>query len=201
VATSDVSIANSALSKIGGGSIIALTDDTPAGIAVNARYANVRDAELRRHVWRFAVKRASLAALTTTPAFGYALEYQLPADCLRLLVAGKFAPGLNLSEFRWGVDDLDYTIEGRKILTDIGAPLYIRYVYRVTDPTQFDPAFAEAFASRLGYELCTTLTDSTTRKDMAKADYKDAIREAIKANALEQPPQALADDSWLASRV
>ena len=201
MAISDVSIANSALSKIGGGSIIALTDDTPAGIAINARYANVRDAELRRHVWRFSVKRAALAALGTTPTFGYDYEYQLPSDCLRVLVAGETAPGLNMAEFRDGSDDLDYTIEGRKILTNISAPLYLRYVYRVTDPTQFDPAFAEAFAARLGYEVCTALSDSTSRKEMAKQDYKDAIREAVRANALEQPATVLPDDSWLASRA
>jgi hypothetical protein len=201
VAQSDVSIANSALSKIGAGSIIALTDNTPQGTAVNARYAAIRDAELRRHVWRFSVKRASLAALNTTPVFGYTYEYQLPSDCLRVLTVGQNAPGLNLSEFRDSVDDLDYTIEGRKILTEYTSPLYVRYVYRVEDPTQFDPAFAEAFAARLGYELATALSDSTSRKEQAGADYKESIREAIRANALEQPAMTLPDDSWLASRA
>jgi hypothetical protein len=200
VALSDVSIANSALSKIGAGSIIALTDDTPAGYAVNARYAAIRDAELTRHVWRFSVKRAALSALSSTPSFGYAYEYQLPTDCLRLIVAGQSSPGLDVSEFRSAADNLDYTIEGRKILTDYPAPLYIRYVYRATDPTQFDNAFAEAFASRLAYELSTALSDSTSRKEAAWADYQAALRDAVRANALQQPAQYLADDSWLASR-
>lgn len=193
-------MANRALSKIGAGSIIALIDDTPAGNAVNAAYAQVRDAELTRHVWRFSVKRAALAALGTTPAFGYAKEYQLPDDCLRLLVAGQSAPGLDVAEYRNGADMLDYTVEGRKILTGITATLYIRYVARIEDPTQWDAAFAEAFAARLAYELCHVLSDSTSRKEQAWNDYRAAIREGLRANAMQQPPQALPDDSWMAAR-
>ena len=200
MALSDVSIANSALSKIGAGSIIALTDDTPAGRAVLARYAVVRDAELTRHVWRFSVKRASLAALVSTPVFGYSYEYQLPDDCLRVLVVGQSAPGLDMTDIRDGVDTLDYTIEGRKILTEYGAPLYLRYVARIDDPTQFDYSFAEALASRLGYELTTVLSDSTSRKEAAWADYQSALRDAVRSNALQQPAQAIPDDSWLVGR-
>lgn len=200
MALSDVGIANSALSKIGAGAIIALTDDTPAGRAVLARYAAVRDAELTRHVWRFSIKRTSLAALSSTPVFGYTYEYQLPDDCLRVLVAGQSSPGLDTSEYRDGTDTLDYTIEGRKILTEYGAPLYLRYVYRAEDPTQFDNAFAETFAARLAYELVTALSDSTSRKEMAWADYQSALRDAVRSNALQQPAQSLPDDSWIAVR-
>ncbi len=200
MALSDVGIANSALSKIGAGSIIALTDDTPAGRAVLARYAVVRDAELTRHVWRFSIKRAALAALAGSPTFGYTYHYAFPADCLRLLVVGESAPGLDLSEYRSGSDTLDYTVEGREILTEYGAPLYIRYVYRVEDPTLFDNAFAEALSARLAYELVTALSDSTSRKEAAWADYQSALRDAVRSNALQQPAQAIPDDSWLSVR-
>lgn len=200
MALSDVSLANSALSKIGGGKIMALTDNTPQGILVNARFAAVRDAELTRNVWRFSVRRTSLAALSTAPSFGYLYQYQLPTDCLRLIVAGQEAPGLDTQEFRSDVDNLDYTIEGRNILTNLASPLYIRYVTQVTDPTLFDNSFAEAFASRLAYELATALSDSSSRKEAAWTDYQFALRDARRVNALQQPPQHLADDSWLASR-
>jgi len=200
VAVSDVSIANGALSRIGAGRITAFTDDTAAGREVNARYAYVRDAELTRHRWRFSLARASLAASATAPTFGFTYAYELPADCLRLVSAGEAAPGVNLSELRDALDAQDYVLEGRRILTDYAAPLKIRYIRQVTDPTQFDAAFVEALSARLAYELATALADSTSRKEVAWGDYQAALREAIRSNALQVPADPLPDDSWLMAR-
>lgn len=200
MAVSDVSIANGALSRIGAGQIVSFADDTAAGREVNRRYEHIRDAELRRHVWSFAKTRTTLAKLGTDPDFGYACQYQLPADCLRILSIGESASGLYPDEFRDSIDRRDYVIEGRRLLTDYSSPLKVRYIQRVTDPTQFDPAFVEAFSARLAYELATPLQDSTSRKEMAWADYKQALREAVRANAIELPAEVVSDDTWLAAR-
>lgn len=199
MATSEVQIANAALIKLGAGRITAFTDDHEHARIMGERYPLVRDAELTRHVWRFAVGRDELAALADAPAFGYAYQYQVPTDFLRLISAGDYAPGLDMAEIRGGLDMEDYTIEGRLILTDYPAPLSIRYVRKVTDVSQFDPAFCEALASRLAYETALKIADSTSTKEQAGADYKAAIREAIRANVLQLPAQRIPDNSWIVS--
>lgn len=201
MAVSNVSIANGALSKIGAGQIVSFDDETAAARELTRRFDTIRDAELRRHVWSFAKARDSLAKLAEAPAFGFSYQYNLPADFLRLLSAGEFSPGLNLDEYRDSIDREDYTIEGRRILTDYDSPLKIRYIRQVTDPTQFDPAFVEALSARLAYELAIPLADSGPRKEEAWADYKQALREAARANAIEIPAKAVDDDTWLRGRL
>jgi hypothetical protein len=200
-ALSDVAIANLALTKLGEARIISFSDDTKAARAVAAVYDLLRDAELRRRKWRFTIKRTQLPALAVSPEFGYAYAYQIPADCLSILSVGDVAPGVDLSDYRTGLDMELYSIEGRAILTDLPAPLKLRYKARVTDATQFDAAFVQAFASRLAYELAEDLTQSAAKKQAAGEDYKLAVREAVAANAIEVAPTPIPDDSWLLSRI
>lgn len=200
-AVSDVAIANRALTKLGEARIISFGDDTKAARAIAASYYILRDAELRRRKWRFSIKRVALPALTSSPPFGYAYEYQLPADCIGILSVGDFAPGVDLSDYRVGLDTELYSLEGRVIRTDLPAPLSLRYKARVTDPTQFDLAFVEAFACRLAADLAEDLTQSTAKKQAALQDYTLAIREAVAANAIEVAPTPLVDDAWILSRL
>lgn len=197
---SDVAIANLALTKLGEARIVSFGDDTKAARAITAIYEMTRDAELRRRKWRFALKRASLPALASSPEFGYAYAYQLPADCLSILSVSDVAPGADLSDYRTGIDMGLYSLEGRQLLTDLGAPLGLRYKARITDPSQFDIAFVAAFASRLAYELAEDLTQSVQKREQAAADYKVALREAVAANAIEVAPEPMPDSSWLLSR-
>ena len=85
--TSEVDICNLALQRLGARTISALTDDNTSARACNRVYEHARDAEIRSHPWNFARARTSLAALSTAPTFGYAAQYQLPADFIRLLPA------------------------------------------------------------------------------------------------------------------
>ena len=197
---SQVEIANRALTKLGAARIISFADDNKQSRSVNSMFNVVRDAELRAHLWSFTIKRDSLPALTTTPAWGYDYEYQLPPDCLRLLEVDDIYPGPNLDDYR-NANTQEFTIEGRKILTNKNAPLKIRYVSRVADTTQWDATFVEAFACRLAMEMCEDLTQSNSKKESVKDDYDTAIMMAIRANAIELPPQDLPDDSWVMSRL
>jgi hypothetical protein len=197
---SQVEIANRALTKLGAARIISFADDNKQSRSVNSMFNVVRDAELRAHLWSFTIKRDSLPALTTTPAWGYDYEYQLPPDCLRLLEVDDIYPGPNLDDYR-NANTQEFTIEGRKILTNKDAPLKIRYVSRVADTTQWDATFVEAFACRLAMEMCEDLTQSNSKKESVKDDYNTAIMMAIRANAIELPPQDLPDDSWVMSRL
>ena len=108
--------------------------------------------------------------------------------------------GMDLTDYR-GFSTREFCIEGRKILTNLGAPLNVQYVTRVTDPTLFSAPFYRALGCRLAVDLCESLTQSDTKQTKADGKYKESIREAVRANAIELPPEHLADDEWITSRL
>lgn len=183
--TSRVEICNRALDKLGAAPITSLEDDTKSARACARMFDAVRDAELRDHKWNFALARTELPALAEAPTFGYARQFQLPGDCLKVVAVHPRA---------------DWKIEGRKVLTDQAAPLRMTYVKQASDPSEFDSLFVEAFAARLASELCESLTQSNTKKRMALEDYSQSIRRARRADAIEGTPDALEETSWIRSR-
>lgn len=199
---SEIDICNTALTKLGATTIISLADDDPKATVMNLRYPLVRDAELRRRRWKFSLRRASLPAMSDAPAFGFARQFRLPTDplCLRVIQVGEFHVGLDLSDYRGSPNEM-YSIEGTRLLTNFAAPLKLRYIAQVTDSTQFDAAFVEALASRLAYECCERITQSSSKKSDCLVDYKMAVKEATLSNALESAPSHPADDTWMMSRL
>lgn len=203
-AVSDVAIGRIALSKIGDATAIVSFDDaTKAAAEIKKRYVFVRDAELRRRKWRFSLTRTTLAAVANPDPdpSPYARAFELPADCLKVISVGDYAAGGSYIDLNTAYDTAEYKIEGRRILTDYEAPLTLRYVKRITDPTLFDSAFIESFAARLAYEIALPITQLRSVKDDAWSDYVVSVREAVKANAIEVAPEQTNDDSWLQSRA
>ena len=195
-----IQVANRALTKLGAARITSLSDDNKQARAINSCFEDLRDDELRAHRWSFAIKRTSLAALTTAPAFGYTYQYALPSDFLRLDMVNDEYPAAIMDNYI-GSEYTDWVLEGDVLLTDLGAPLPIRYVAQVTDPTVWDINFREALASRIAYEICEDLTQSDTKKQFAMQDYKRAITQAIRSNSIERAPVMPPDDQWVISRI
>lgn len=186
-ATSEVSIANLALQKLGAARVTSLTDDNSAEArACNACYAALRDRELRAHAWNFSIKRQILAPDATAPVFDYAYAFTKPSDCLRILPPNTRA--------------LDWHYEGNKILTNDGDTLNLRYISQVTDPAQFDAMFVETLASRMAWHMAEELTQSNTKKADALRDYRLSVSEARRANAFEQISSDPPVDEWVAAR-
>lgn len=187
---SDVSICNRGLQKLGAGRIVSLTENSTNARECAACYEELRDAELRAHTWGFAIKRVQLAADTSAPVFGPANSFTLPADFLRLLPVDP--EDLTNSE--------DWRIEGRKLLTNDSAPLNLRYIYQCEDANEMDALFRESLASRIAYELCEKITQSNQKKQAAANDYKRAINEAKRVNAIEKEAEESPEDTWVSVR-
>lgn len=196
---SDVEVINACAIKLGQDTITSRSDEVKLARVTDARFDAIRDAELRRHTWAFSVKRDSLSALATEPAYGYAYEYQLPTDCLRPLQVGQYDVA-SLADYRGGSDEAPFAIEGRKLLTNEPAPLRLRYVRKATTVGEWDSSFKEALASRLAYECCEAITGSISKKEDAWRDYTIALNEAQMASAMETPSQPVADDTWIRGR-
>lgn len=197
---SQVNIVNRALSRLGVARLTSMGDANEQARLASEIWDVTRDAELRSRRWNFAIKRASLAALVTTPTWGFDNEYQLPADFLMLLEIPDAWAAAGLTDYR-NQEEVPFRIEGQKILTDLDAPLDIRYMASITDTGTWDSTFCEVMACRLAMEMCEQLTQSNTKFQLLQAAYKDAVRVAQRANAFENPPQPLPDDSWILSRL
>lgn len=198
---SSTDIANRALQKLGSARIMALTDPGRNATECALCYPLLRDAELRRHPWSFAMRRGVLPAddAFDGPAFGYARAFTLPSDCLRL-VEIEGASAWDASDYR-GVSSPPWRIEGGRVVTDAEAPLNIRYLAREEDTARFDPCFVEVLVARMAAELAEPLTQSLQKKQMALSEYRDVIREARRINAIEGPTQVPPDDSWIMGRL
>lgn len=178
---------NSALQRVGATTILSLSDNSPEARACSVAYDSNRRDELRKHPWNFAIKRAVLAPDTTAPAFDYTYAFTLPTDCVRLL--------------RPATPDLDWQVEGGKILTNDSNTLYLRYVADITDPTLWDPSFYNVVAGALAIDICERLTQSNTKKQLLIQQYQDDVRTARRMNAFESGPKDAADDDWWIARL
>ena len=176
------------------------TPDTENGRTIANAFPIARDKLLRTYRWVFAMKRAKLPALIDAPAWGFDRAFELPADYLALDMIGPDFVGLDMSDYR-NMDASDFAIEGRQILTNRSAPLPIRYKYQVTEPGLFDPCFVELLAIHLAVTCCEKVTAATTKKESLRADRKQAVIDAVRANAIERPPSPIADDTWIIGRL
>lgn len=198
--SSDIQLANSALIKMGEKRILGLDDSSERARVLVDQFDISRDRLLRAYRWNFAMARANLAASPDTPAWGFSYQYEVPVDFLALDMVNDIYAGFDASDYR-NSDLSDYSLEGHLILTDIGAPLKVRYIRRVTEVGIWDASFADAFACRLALDTCERITQSTTKKESIRQDLKDVIREAVRVNAIEKPPTPLPDESWMIARV
>ena len=181
-----VDVVNKALDKLGHGAITSLGDGTKAANLANRTWELVRDTVLRDHPWNFAIKRATTAPTTATPSWGFSYQHEVPADMLRLL---------EIRDLRAD----EYQMEGNTILTNESV-LYLRYVHRVTDPNEYDALFIDAVSSRLAYEMCESLTQSNTKRELLWADYQNSLTRAKSVDAQENPPTAFVEDEWVQAR-
>ena len=148
---------------MGASTILSLTEDSKNARICNARYTQIRDAVFRSHPWNCLQKRLELSSSTTTPAWGYSFQYDLPGDCLRLLRILDY--------------DSNHKVEGRSILSN-NSSMKILYVSRVTDPNQYDELLRETLAAAIAADIAYAITsNNTTQQNMINL-YQNKLRDA-----------------------
>ena len=186
-----IEIVNAALVQLGSqGGLGSLTDTGAHAQQANQVYTIARDALLACHAWNFAMARAEIDADVdgdgdaVKPAFGWSLQYTLPADTIR-------AWRLNDAP----VDRRYWEIEGGKLLTNEASPIHLRYIKRVTDAESFPPLFADALSWEIAARLALPITQSQTTARGARDEARRALADAKWADSQEKGKrrQALGD--------
>ncbi len=159
---SDVtSICNLALGRIGDDRIMDIGDASQQARYCKLFYEQTRDEVLRSHPWNFAITRATLTALASSPVFGWDYQYELPADFIRLVQFNGWEV--------WEPLDL-YEIESSMLLTD-ESTAQLKYIYQVTDCSKFDSLFIEALSLKLASKLARPLTGTANLGEALLSEY------------------------------
>lgn len=162
-----VQICNMALSRLGAAIITSMTDGTPNAKLCNTLFDDLADRVLVQGSWTIAVVRASLAQSSTAPSYGYAHAYQLPTSpkCLRVLDVE-------------GDPDMDYRIEGDKLLSDFDE-INLRYIGRPVSTEQYSSGLTEAIEALLASYLAYPITGSKELADLLKREYVSLVADSL----------------------
>ena len=184
----EVSICSNALRRLGDDPITSLTDDTERARLCNSFYEDSRDAVLRSHPWNFAITRASLAKLSTAPAYGFANQFALPTNpyCLRVL-------GMEYEDYIFKVENV--ATHGRVLLTD-EATANILYVARITDTNLFDAMFVDVLTQKLAVDLAYPVTNSTTLQTQMQKVFEKKLSAARSIDGQEGFMDDLVSDTF-----
>ena len=187
--TSIVSICNLALSNIGKDNIQALSDAGAEARACRQFFDHTRDLLLQAYPWRFAGKTQSLAEVPNDKPGAWKYAYRKPTDCLKIREVRPEYSELDVDISSAKTDDygIKHDIEGDTIYCDI-SPAFLRYTYRLTDPTKFSPLFVEALGWHLAVRLAMPLTrDPKVRSDAFQiANGQQASAQMADANEVRE---------------
>ena len=171
--------------------IASIDDGTPIASAARDVIDFVRDELLAEHPWNFAIRRAELAASVTVPQ-DWQRAFELPGDLIRWLP--------------WAETQCDWRRcerEGAFLLSDADAPLPIRYIARIEDPSLWSPGFTAAIAAKLAMEIAPTVTGSDGIDTKMANRLLDAIARGKRQDGMETGDRrraGQASSSWLAAR-
>ena len=183
---SRVSMANAALTKIGGNAILSLTEETEEGRQCNSRFDDVLDNLLQSHPWNFAQHQATLTPLSTTPDHRWEYQFLLPTNPYCLKVVEVY-------------HDPEFKVYGRNLMCN-DSTVSILYTRRITDVNDLSPMFRELFALKLGSELAYPIAGSTAKGESLLAEFATTLRVARSVDAQEGVPDSLNTGSWYNER-
>ncbi len=168
------------------------------GRLCRARYVACRRFVLRGFPWNCARGRVQVGADPTAPVFGYANQYLLPADFLRVISVNN---NLNAN---WRVEGLVNAAGvpiGQGLLTDEGAPLQLIYIRDLVDVTRMDPMLVRAIGYDLGAEIAMAMTGEIAKRDRALTALAEVLAAAKGAAAQENSSDEWDVDIWLQNRL
>lgn len=184
-----VDIFNIALGFHGKDSVTDPNEKTERAAAMRERWGAALDATLRAHPWNSALVQAVVGADNEPPPFGWTMRYTLPPDpyCLRVLTVND--------------PKTKFAIYGRKLLTDVSAPINLTYIGRIANPEDMDALLAETVAYKLAELTAFRLTNSRAAAKQARETWRDALKDGRSIDGQEGTPPEVISDDFLAARL
>jgi len=181
-----VTIANQALSRVGGQPITSFGDGTRSSNLVSLHYDQVVDDVLGSNNWTSAIFRQELSKLSEGPVSEFANAFQLPTDpyCLKVVSS-------SLDEFL-----LDYKIEGRTLVTD-ALNVTIKFIGRVADPEAFGPNVTKCIVALLAQRMAYDLTGPGGRSAELLDEYDFVWADAGANDGQQGSPDMLIADALI----
>jgi hypothetical protein len=172
-------IANQALNSLGSRPISTIDEQSISATRIKGVYLNLRDEVLGAYPWKCALKRMFVPADAKGPDFGAAYYYTLPTEpwCLKPHKIGD-----DDGRF-WNDRSQRWSVEGRKIITDIPPPIKLIYIQRLEDPNLFSGILASAMSRRIAAEIAFALTNSRDKETAAYQQYNDFLSQARSSDA------------------
>ena len=172
-----IDIVNIALTMLGAEPITSLEDEAPEARLMKVHYYIARDSTLEAHEWSFAIERFVPAKAAAAPAWGWAYQFPIPSNIIRVLTVERVSASQMVATNRHTRHQVDHVVEGRNILATEGT-IYCTGIRSIDDEGIYTNLFSTAFACRLAMMTCLAITESSTKfKEMAVM-YAGAIREA-----------------------
>lgn len=213
MAYTKLGIINLALTRIGVKRLSSLTENTTQCEDALAVYDTIRDLVLEEEDWTFAKVRATLGTggEALDESYHYAYAYQLPPNFLRLVSSttdpnGTTDPPVYPPGYPYivetiaviGEDDQPYDIKCLLIDYDNSDNgLFINYIKRQEDVTQYTGNFVNAFAFRLAAELCINRTEGMQKYGAMMELYKDSLVDAKAHNRSMDYQKEVANKNWI----
>lgn len=191
---SDTDIVNRAMRLLKADRITSLTDGSPNANKANDVYTEVRDSLLRGHNWNFATRRQKLARGSTAPDFEFDNAYPLPADWIRTISVHNNDAGYGTILYR------EEEVANQGAIVTSADEVWIRYVYRVTDPNRMSADFRKAFAYELALAIPGIPNLSATREDLLASQARRLVAKAKHSDAVGSAPEHRPAGSWVTAR-
>jgi hypothetical protein len=190
-------IANRAIQHLVGiNRIYSFSDTTPAAREIAFTYDKVRDAELRRNVWRFAIRRAVLRPIDTSTVIWTPAAWAAATTYAAGVVVNHTPAGLNISQF--GANPVPYLWQTDQAIAGSAtnsAPDLSTSWHRYFGPLTCDPFVTEDVDPPLAPTTGTSVAGAlAARTYYVKVTYITTSGETL---ASDETTQAVAANSVL----
>lgn len=198
--TSEEAICNLSLDYLKQSPLNSITTPITQSEQIFSRWYDIeRQAALRAHPWKFAIKRARLNPdPITPPLFGYLFAYDLPNDYIRKISIGNDYCG-DLQQ-KIEIENGQILAAGGSESSPTPQTLYLRYVYDMKVVAQMDPLFIEVFALGMAIDLSPKFSVAATSVDRLMKIFEEKQTEARAANGQDSPPKRIQVSKLLARR-
>lgn len=184
VITTPADVVNLALTRLGrSGRVGSLYEGSKEAKAALTVYSQTRDTILRGGNYAFSERNITANLLKFAPAGGYTplrpwsgltdppppwlYEYEYPSDCLQVRNIKPipiFVMNFDPQPHTWVIENDQYFTPAKKVILTNVQSAQLVYTGQVTDPTNWEADFVEAFAAALARRIAIALTNLDVAK-------------------------------------